>query len=230
MHTSNLWHVPTLAVAPTFQVREKNQPQTKTPLANLTKNLLSLYFSCAFLGSFIWYHPQLKPSPEGAQLYASPWLYLLFFQFCGILELCIALRTELEVHPAQLGPWGTTGSCWEAPQTRGDVTSTRVLTHWVKTGVEGFAVSYAAPTKAEHLRGTLQECRRVLGGVGHFALLTSPRQTLQTKTAPEVCPFLRQTCLCHFTSYFIVLVRQREVVTVRGEQRAASWSRKIGRQ
>lgn len=109
MQTSNLWHVQQLAVAPTFQVRENNQPQTK----NLTKTLESFYFSCAFLGSFIWYHPQLKPSPEGVQLYASPWLYLLFFLFCGILELCIAPRTELEVHP------GTDLRC---------VTSTRVWT------------------------------------------------------------------------------------------------------
>lgn len=78
MHTSNLWHVPTTTAAPTFQQREKSQSQTKTPLANLTKTFLSLYFSCAFLGSFIWYHPQVKPSPEGVQLYASPWHYPIF--------------------------------------------------------------------------------------------------------------------------------------------------------
>lgn len=44
----------------------------------------------------MWYHPQLKPSPEGVQLYASPILYLLFFLVCGILELCIGSRTKLE--------------------------------------------------------------------------------------------------------------------------------------
>lgn len=153
MHTSNLWHVPTTTAAPTFQQREKSQSQTKTPLANLTKTFLSLYFSCAFLGSFIWYHPQVKPSPEGVQLYASPWHYLLFFPFCGILDLCTAPRTELEVHP------GTIRFCWEAPQTQGAVTS---------TGVEGFAQaclivsihwSWAPPRHTAGMQESPRGCR-----------------------------------------------------------------------
>lgn len=196
MQTSNLWHVQQLAVAPTFQVRENNQPQTK----NLTKTLESFYFSCAFLGSFIWYHPQLKPSPEGVQLYASPWLYLLFFLFCGILELCIAPRPELEVHP------GTDLRC---------VTSTRVWTQ----GCAGICLSLSQmqhPLELSTL-GHSAGMQESPWGV-RLALLTSPRQTLQKKAAPQVCLLLCQTCLCHFTSHFIEFVRWREVVTARAEQ------------
>lgn len=46
MHTSNLWHVQTRAVAPTFQIKEPTQKQNTTSKPD--KNLLSLYFSCVF--------------------------------------------------------------------------------------------------------------------------------------------------------------------------------------
>lgn len=97
-----------LAVAPTLQVREKNQPQTKTSLANVTKTLERFYSSCVFLGSFIYV---VSSTTE-----AKPWRsavvcisHTLSPIFPGLWHSRALhwFQNQARVHPAQLGSWGT---------------------------------------------------------------------------------------------------------------------------
>lgn len=93
MHTSNLWHVQTRAVAPTFQIKEPTQKQNTTSKPD--KNLLSLYFSCVlffFKEVFGIIHNRSQALREN-RLNASPLIsFPIFLQFWCMPELSIAPR------------------------------------------------------------------------------------------------------------------------------------------